>query len=557
MQFNIQLGTPWRHQFDSSAVGAMRPLSGSRYDLVDRNNNIILEYRKKEVIHLYTADRLAGYAGEQKSLNVSINSKYGLERIDWSAPKLLAAGGKIVQESIDNYSIVLPDYNFDAANGNVYEISGVAIDTHGNASKKAKTTLTVTQPAINNTTSEFTPAKSTLPADNASQQTLTLRVKDIQGNPVDIGEDEITITTKNEQENSGAKVSTLQRQESGIFTLVVTAGTGTDVVKITPSARAVTFTPASVTVEADNATAQIKTLEVVSDNAAADGTETNQVKVVVVDAHDNPVPNQTVTFTADNGVTIIDNATTDANGLAIASLTSLKAGEAIVTAALENKTTKTVKTTFVSDEKSAVIAELNVVSDNATADGKTENQLKVSVTDANGNVIDNTPVTLKVESGVTLSSDSVTTDKEGAATFSAMSTTSGTFKVTATTNGHAKSASITFVAGEVVGVKSTLQADKTLIASDGSRAINLTFTARDENNNAVTGLTVAFVPDDVEGKISAVSEHDGVYTATFTSTKPGVGSIAVSVNGTRLEELKAVDAGVYLSTLSLSVNASS
>lgn len=46
------------------------------------------------------------------------------------------------------------------AHGNVYEISGVAIDTHGNASKKAKTTLTVTQPAINNTTSEFTPAKA-------------------------------------------------------------------------------------------------------------------------------------------------------------------------------------------------------------------------------------------------------------------------------------------------------------------------------------------------------------------------------------------------------------
>ncbi|MFT4464262.1 MAG: Ig-like domain-containing protein [Sodalis sp. (in: enterobacteria)] len=72
-------------------------------------------------------------------------------------------------------------------------------------------------------------------------------------------------------------------------------------------------------------------VRLLSDNAAADGTETNQVKVAVVDGHDNPVPNQTVTFTADNSATIIDNAITDANGLAIASLTSLKAGESTVT----------------------------------------------------------------------------------------------------------------------------------------------------------------------------------------------------------------------------------
>ncbi|BAE73877.1 putative invasin [Sodalis glossinidius str. 'morsitans'] len=557
VQLNIQLGTPWQHQLDTSAVGAMRTLAGSRYDLVDRNNNIVLEYRKKEVIHLYTADHLAGYAGEQKSLNVSINTKYGLERIDWSAPELLAAGGKIVQESIDNYSIVLPDYNFDSANGNVYEISGVAIDTHGNVSKKAKTTLTVTQPAINTTTSEFTPVKSTLPADTVAQQTLTLKVKDIQGNPVDIGEDEITVTSNNAQENSGAKVSALQRQDSGIYTLVVTAGTGTDVIKITPSARGANFASASVTVEADGTTAQIKALEVVSDNAAADGQATNQVKVTVIDANGNPIPNHVVSFSADNGATIIDNATTNANGAAVADLTSVKASEVTVTAALDNQVTKTVKTTFVSDDKSAMVAELKVVSDGATADGKAENQLKVSVTDANGNVIEDKPVTLQAEGGVVLSTNSVTTDKDGTATFNAMSTTSGTFKVTATTNGYSKTASVVFVAGGVVGVKSTLAADKSLIASNGSSAISLTFTAHDNHNNAVTGLTVAFEPNGVEGKISTVSEQDGVYTATFTSTKTGVGTIGVAVNGTRLEELTAVDAGVYSSTLSLSVNVSS
>ncbi len=30
-------------------MGALRSLAGSRYDLTDRNNDIILEYRKQEV----------------------------------------------------------------------------------------------------------------------------------------------------------------------------------------------------------------------------------------------------------------------------------------------------------------------------------------------------------------------------------------------------------------------------------------------------------------------------------------------------------------------------
>lgn len=34
-------------QLDPNEVAARRSLAGSRYELVDRNNNIVLEYRKK------------------------------------------------------------------------------------------------------------------------------------------------------------------------------------------------------------------------------------------------------------------------------------------------------------------------------------------------------------------------------------------------------------------------------------------------------------------------------------------------------------------------------
>lgn len=41
------LGSAMQKQLDPNEVAARRSLAGSRYELVDRNNNIVLEYRKK------------------------------------------------------------------------------------------------------------------------------------------------------------------------------------------------------------------------------------------------------------------------------------------------------------------------------------------------------------------------------------------------------------------------------------------------------------------------------------------------------------------------------
>ncbi|MCZ4058418.1 inverse autotransporter beta domain-containing protein [Pantoea sp. LMR881] len=125
---NYRLGIPWQHQVNPHAVTAMRKLAGSRYELVDRNNNIVLEYRKKETINLSTAGLVSGFPGEQKSLEVVVSSQYGLERIDWSAPELVAAGGSIVQDNAAGYSVILPDWKVGAQDINSYTISGVAID---------------------------------------------------------------------------------------------------------------------------------------------------------------------------------------------------------------------------------------------------------------------------------------------------------------------------------------------------------------------------------------------------------------------------------------------
>lgn len=47
LEFNYELGLPWNQQIDDSLVAARRTLAGSRLDLVDRNNEIVLEYKNR------------------------------------------------------------------------------------------------------------------------------------------------------------------------------------------------------------------------------------------------------------------------------------------------------------------------------------------------------------------------------------------------------------------------------------------------------------------------------------------------------------------------------
>ncbi|MHC5308465.1 inverse autotransporter beta domain-containing protein, partial [Bartonella sp. LJL80] len=110
-QVNYRFGVPLAKQLDPNAVDDMRTLAGSRYDLVDRNNNIVLEYKKQEVIKLYMVGGITGFYNESHSLGITVESKHNVASVSVMAAALIAAGGKIVQGSgVSDYSVVLPPY---------------------------------------------------------------------------------------------------------------------------------------------------------------------------------------------------------------------------------------------------------------------------------------------------------------------------------------------------------------------------------------------------------------------------------------------------------------
>ncbi|EDW6923757.1 adhesin, partial [Salmonella enterica subsp. enterica serovar Oranienburg] len=63
VNFTLNPDLTWQQQTDPAAVAAMRTLAGSRHDFVERNNNIVLEYRKKTVIAIALPERVEGKSG--------------------------------------------------------------------------------------------------------------------------------------------------------------------------------------------------------------------------------------------------------------------------------------------------------------------------------------------------------------------------------------------------------------------------------------------------------------------------------------------------------------
>ncbi|MBF8739746.1 inverse autotransporter beta domain-containing protein [Pseudomonas guariconensis] len=288
MQLNWRIGEPWRKQTDPDAVAAMRTLVGSRHDLVERNNNIVLEYRKKEVIRLNVAPQITGAGGEQKSLQVSVDSKYGVDRIDWNAAALLQAGGKIEGHGNGDYQMTLPAYRADAPALNVYTVHGVAVDRQGNRSNRSETRVIVNAPVVDAGRSTLTPANSSLPADGKSTQVLTLTLRDTQDGLVDVPVSELSMSAQGHT-GEGATLSDLTRKSPGIYEATVTAGTLAQTLTLSSSHQGATLASANVSITSGAPTEGNSTFLAEPATLVANDTATSKLTFQARDEHGNPV----------------------------------------------------------------------------------------------------------------------------------------------------------------------------------------------------------------------------------------------------------------------------
>ncbi|MBM7021522.1 Ig-like domain-containing protein, partial [Escherichia coli] len=332
--------------------------------------------------------------------------------------------------------------------------------------------------------------------------------------------------------DNGATVApTVTTQPDGTVEISVTsqtAGTSTVTASINSSSQS-----RNVTFIADVSTAQIADLVVIKDDSVADGAMANTLRVRVTDAFGNALAGQTVSVMAGNGATVAPTVITEPDGTVEISVTSQTAGISAVTASI-NSSSQSRDVTFIADVRTAKIAELEVIRDNAVADGSTANTLQVKVTDANDNTLAGQAVSVLAGNSATVAS-TVTTKPDGTVEISVTSQTAGTSTVTASINSSSLSRNVTFVADVSTAKIADLVVIQDNSVADGAMANTLRMRVTDAFGNTLGGQTVSVTADNSAMVASTViTGPDGTVEISVTSQTAGISIVTASINNSSL-----------------------
>ncbi|HAX3761805.1 TPA: hypothetical protein JV368_005040, partial [Escherichia coli] len=362
-------------------------------------------------------------------------------------------------------------------------------------------------------------------ADGAMANTLRVKVTDAFGNAL-AGQ-----TVSVMAGNGATTAPTVTTQPDGTVEISVTsqtAGASTVTASINNSSLS-----QNVTFVADVSTAKIADLVVIKDGSEADGSTANTLRARVTDAFGNALAGQTVSVMAGNGATVAPTVITEPDGTVEISVTSQTAGISAVTASI-NSSSQSRDVTFIADVRTAKIAELEVIRDNAVADGSTANTLQVKVTDANGNTLAGQAVSVLAGNSATVAS-TVTTKPDGTVEISVTSQTAGTSTVTASINSSSLSRNVTFVADVSTAKIADLVVIQDNSVADGAMANTLRMRVTDAFGNTLGGQTVSVTADNSAMVASTViTGPDGTVEISVTSQTAGISIVTASINNSSL-----------------------
>ncbi|EKS6154163.1 inverse autotransporter beta domain-containing protein [Salmonella enterica] len=121
-------GSTLKEQLDMSKITAATN-AVNRTAFVDRNYDIVMEYREQDSRIRITAPSFTGRSGSNLTLQAQVNSRYPIEKIEWSGDAELLAGLK-AQGSI-NSGLQLPVLPLTAQSGKEYGLYLTVTDSRG------------------------------------------------------------------------------------------------------------------------------------------------------------------------------------------------------------------------------------------------------------------------------------------------------------------------------------------------------------------------------------------------------------------------------------------
>ncbi|EMA0679503.1 Ig-like domain-containing protein [Escherichia coli] len=539
VDFTWQPGSAMQKQLDPNEVAARRSLAGSRYDLVDRNNNIVLEYRKKELVRLTLTDPVTGKSGEVKSLVSSLQTKYALKGYNFEATALEAAGGKVVTTGKD-ILVTLPAYRFTSTpeTDNTWPIEVTAEDVKGNFSNREQSMVVVQAPTLSQKDSSVSLSTQTLSADSHSTATLTFIAHDAAGNPV-IG---LVLSTRHEGVQD-ITLSDWKDNGDGSYTQILTTGAMSGTLTLMPQLNGVDAAkaPAVVNIISVSSSRTHSSIKIDKDRYLSG----NPIEVTVElrDENDKPVKEQKQQL---NTAVSIDNVkpgvTTDwketADGVYKATYTAYTKGSGLTAKLLMQNWNEDLHTAgFIIDAnpQSAKIATLSASNNGVLANENAANTVSVNVADEGSNPINDHTVTFAVLSGSATSfnnQNTAKTDVNGLATFDLKSSKQEDNTVEVTLENGVKQTLIVSFVGDSSTAQVDLQKSKNEVVADGNDSATMTATVRDAKGNLLNDVKVTFNVNSAAAKLSQteVNSHDGIATATLTSLKNGDYTVTASVS---------------------------
>ncbi|MEX9226004.1 inverse autotransporter beta domain-containing protein, partial [Providencia rettgeri] len=407
LELNYRFGVPLNQQLDPEYVDLMRNLAGNRYDFVDRNYNIVMQYRKQELLTISLPDSMTAEAAALLPVTATVNkSKYGLKSIAWSAPELIAQGGQIQVTSPTTINLTLPAYVFQtrANEPQSYRVSAVGTDNEGNTSNTAVMWVNV-KPSQETVASLTLSPNTVLLANNSDTYNATALIQNEKGEA--LADKDVTFTVSGFTDNekvtltggngeSGQTVTVRTDSQGQALITIKSKIAGDGVLKATMKNG--NFRNATLRFAADASTAQITELVLTNDKAVANGKATNVAVATVKDQFGNVVEGFDLESSASNGAVVVTpSQVTNTQGQVTTSFTNMAAGSSVLTVKGNSTgTQKTVTAQFIADISTAKIASVVVDKDSAVANGQDRNTVTVTVVDGNGNVLANAPVTITV-----------------------------------------------------------------------------------------------------------------------------------------------------------------
>ncbi|MCE4113675.1 MULTISPECIES: inverse autotransporter invasin Inv [Yersinia pseudotuberculosis complex] len=408
LQMNYRLGESFQSQLSPSAVAGTRLLAESRYNLVDRNNNIVLEYQKQQVVKLTLSPAtISGLPGQVYQVNAQVQGASAVREIVWSDAELIAAGGTLTPLSTTQFNLVLPPYKrtaqvsrvTDDLTANFYSLSALAVDHQGNRSNSFTLSVTVQQPQLTLTAAVIGDGA---PANGKTAITVEFTVADFEGKP--LAGQEVVITT-----NNGALPNkiTEKTDANGVARIALTNTTdGVTVVtaEVEGQRQSVDTHFVKGTIAADKST-----LAAVPTSIIADGLMASTITLELKDTYGDPQAGANVAFdtTLGNMGVITDHN----DGTYSAPLTSTTLGVATVTVKVDGAafSVPSVTVNFTADPiPDAGRSSFTVSTPDILADGTMSSTLSFVPVDKNGHFISGMQGLSFTQNGVPVSISPIT-----------------------------------------------------------------------------------------------------------------------------------------------------